>query len=268
MAILESLAALFTTETAKMTAVEAVKQQIAEKLGTSAMEGLKANEHVLRQAAQAENFRVGELPNDIFDKQTSEIAEAEVRNSLAEKLGGDSSLVDLCDVQFLDEGEYVSCVTQEEVRASLREETGWSDKIVECIDNREQASLYKDAVVFEKEVNGRACLCKEIDWNYVDEKSGLTNYERCSNGWSPVDSVSGEKIELHHMGQRSDSPFAELRANSEHGDGKHSILHDNKVESWRHLEDPSGTYRTLGEKYNNYDRPEHWKSRAGEFDTK
>lgn len=93
MAILESIsAALATTETAKMTAVEAVKQQIAEKLGTSATEGLKADEHVLRQAAQVENFRVGELPNDIFDKETSEIAEAEVRNSLAEKLGENPSL--------------------------------------------------------------------------------------------------------------------------------------------------------------------------------
>lgn len=92
MAILESIAALATTETAKMTAMEAVKQQLAEKLGTSAVEGLNANEQILRQASQAENFRVGELPNDIFDKETSEIAEAEVRNSLAEKLGGNPSL--------------------------------------------------------------------------------------------------------------------------------------------------------------------------------
>ncbi|MBQ8723907.1 MAG: hypothetical protein IJY80_06450, partial [Opitutales bacterium] len=76
MAILESLVAL--TEVAKMTATEAVKQQLAEKLGTSALGGLNANEQILRQASQAENFRVGELPNDIFDKQTSEIAEAEV----------------------------------------------------------------------------------------------------------------------------------------------------------------------------------------------
>ena len=90
MAILESLVAL--TEVAKMTATEAVKQQLAEKLGTSALGGLNANEQILRQASQAENFRVGELPNDIFDKETSEIAEAEVRNSLAEKLGGNSSL--------------------------------------------------------------------------------------------------------------------------------------------------------------------------------
>lgn len=90
MAILESLSAL--TEVAKMAATEVAKSQIAEKLGTSATEGLKANEHVLRQASQAENFRVGELPNDIFDKETSEIAEAEVRNSLLEKLGENPSL--------------------------------------------------------------------------------------------------------------------------------------------------------------------------------
>ena len=91
MAFLESIAALFTTETAKITALEPIKQ-IAEKLGTSAMEGLKADEHVLRQATHAENFRVGELPNDIFDRNAGEAAEAEVRNSLLEKLGGDSSL--------------------------------------------------------------------------------------------------------------------------------------------------------------------------------
>lgn len=272
MAFLESIAAFFIKETAKITALEPIKQ-IAEKLGTSATEGLKANEHILRQASQPENFRVGELSSEIFDKESAEIAEAEARNSLLEKLGESPSSFDLneamkvADDQALNEGQWVKSVSEFglEDRILLKEETGWSDEIVECVDSREQASLYKDASLFEQKVNGRACLCKEIDWTYVDEKSDLTNYERCAKGWSPIDSVTGEKIELHHMGQRSDSPFAELCENSEHGDGKHSILHDNKVESWRRLEDPSGEYRTLGDRYNNYERSEHWKSRANEY---
>ena len=42
-------------------------------------------------------------------------------------------------------------------------------------------------------------------------------------------------------------PFAELCANSEHGDGKDAILHDKKVESWR--QDPErnteGSHRAV-----------------------
>lgn len=33
--------------------------------------------------------------------------------------------------------------------------------------------------------------------------------------------------------QDYNSPLAELCSQSEHGDGKHSILHDNNIESWR-----------------------------------
>ena len=52
-------------------------------------------------------------------------------------------------------------------------------------------------------------------------------------------------------------PFAELCANSEHGDGKDAILHDKKVESWR--QDPERKNQ-----YNNVQRPNHWKARAKE----
>lgn len=53
------------------------------------------------------------------------------------------------------------------------------------------------------------------------------------------------------------SPFAELCANSEHGDGKDAILHDKKIESWR--QDPEKKNQ-----YNNVQRPNHWKARARE----
>ena len=93
--------------------------------------------------------------------------------------------------------------------------------------------------------------------DYVDPKTGLTNRQLMEKGRAPIDAKTGERIELHHMGQDYDSPLAELCENSEHGDGKDAILHDKKIESWR--QDPEKKNY-----YNNVQRPNHWKARATE----
>ena len=121
----------------------------------------------------------------------------------------------------------------------------------------DQYEVYKNAGLHEEEINGRKCLVKDIDMDYVDPKTGLTNRELMEKGRTPIDAKTGEPIELHHMGQDFNSPFAELCANSEHGDGKDAILHDKKVESWR--QDPEKKNY-----YNNVQRPNHWKARARE----
>lgn len=139
-------------------------------------------------------------------------------------------------------------------RAELKQETGWSDEVVDSIDTSEQAEIYKNADLHEDNINGRECLVKEIDYDYVDEKTGMTNRELMAKGRSPYDAKSGEKIELHHMGQEYDAPFAELTENSEHGDGNHSILHPKTEGSWRNDE-------TLEVQYNKEKR-EHWKTRS------
>ena len=136
------------------------------------------------------------------------------------------------------------------------EDSGWSNEIVERIDNDEQYDIYKNADLHEEEVNGRKCLVKDIDFDYVDEKTGMTNKQLMEKGRSPIDSETGEKIELHHMGQDFDSPFAELDENSEHGDGNHKILHPQTDNSWRNNEDLKNQYQT--------ERKEHWKQRSTE----
>lgn len=143
----------------------------------------------------------------------------------------------------------------EEQKNQIKEETGWPDGIVDYIKSWEQYEVYKEANLHESEVNGRTCLIKDIDFDYIDEKTGLTNKERMEKGLSPIDSKTGEKIELHHMGQSFDSPFAELTENSEHGGKNHSKLHDNNISSWRR--DPE-----LKNQYQNRDKPNHWKNRA------
>lgn len=147
-------------------------------------------------------------------------------------------------------------------RIQIKLETGWDNSIIKCIKNMEQYDVYKNANLHQEEIFGRLCLCKEIDMDYVTPKTiddrnpnGLTNRELLQNGRVPYDSKTGERIELHHMGQSYDSPFAELLENSEHGDGKDAILHDKGLESWRR--DPQ-----LKNAYNNIDRPGHWQERA------
>ncbi|MCM1991322.1 HNH/ENDO VII family nuclease [Oceanirhabdus seepicola] len=142
----------------------------------------------------------------------------------------------------------------EKERKKIKEETGWSDEIVNNIDSWEQYEIYKDAELQEGEINGRKCLLKDIDLDYVDEKTGKTNLELMEQGRSPIDSKTGEKIELHHMGQQFDGPFVELAENSEHGGSKHSILHPNREGSFRN--DPE-----LVKQYNR-ERAAHWKSRV------
>ena len=162
--------------------------------------------------------------------------------------------------ETVDDGEGISTekvgLTEDE-KSKIIEETGWSSEIVDCIESMEQYEIYKNAGLHETEIDGRKCLVKDIDMDYVDPKTGLTNRELMEKGRAPIDAKTGEPIELHHMGQDFNSPFAELCANSEHGNGKDAILHDKKIESWR--QDPEKKNQ-----YNNVQRPNHWKARARE----
>ena len=131
---------------------------------------------------------------------------------------------------------------------------GWSDEIIDGIKDMDQYKLYKDANLTEAMIDGRKCLIKEIDPNYIDKTTGLTNLELMKAGNAPIDWRTGEKIELHHMGQEFDGAFAELAKTSEHGDGKHAILHDITITSWR-KESPE-----LVNVYNSQ-RYHHWRER-------
>ena len=157
-----------------------------------------------------------------------------------------------------DEGAKVSekVGLTEEQKAKIRELTGWSDEIIDHIESWEQFEIYNKAGLHEAEINGRKCLVKDIDMDYVDPKTGLTNRERMERGMSPIDSKTGEKIELHHMGQDPDGPFAELCENSEHGDGNHKLLHTESEGSWRNDPERAREYQR--------EKARHWKSRTTE----
>lgn len=146
--------------------------------------------------------------------------------------------------------------TDEAVRAEIAEKSEYSDEVNQYISSVEELEIYQNAGLHEQVIEGRVCLVKEdIDPNYVDEKTGLTNAELMAKGRAPYDAKTGERIELHHIGQDYSSPLAELTENTEHGGNNHGVLHTKESESWR-------SDSTLNNHYNNVERPSHWKARA------
>lgn len=139
-------------------------------------------------------------------------------------------------------------LTKEE-KAELKEKTGWSDNIIDNIRNMKEADIYIKAELKEVEINGRHCLIKtDIDWNQKD-KLGRTNKELVSQGHSPLDK-NGKPIDLHHIGQKSNSPLAELTGKEHRGNGNDTILHNKSIES------------EIDRKEFTKEKKEHWKTRA------
>ena len=68
-------------------------------------------------------------------------------------------------------------------------------------------------------------------------------------GKAPLDK-DGKPIELHHIGQKSDAPLAELKREEHRGKGNDAILHDKNKNS----EIDREVFATQ--------RTEHWKSRS------
>lgn len=200
----------------------------------------------------------------MFGKEIIEVAIKEIAKTPTEVLAQKKSLHETFTSSFTskegmftgrshDNGNEIWTLTFEE-KCMIARETGWSSEVINSIANMDQYNIYKNAKLHEVEINGRKCLCKDIDYDYVDPKTGKTNRELMADGRSPIDSKTGEKIELHHMGQKYDAPLCELCENSEHGDDNHVILHPEKS-SWRQD-------KVLNNRFNNTDRPNYWKNRV------
>lgn len=136
----------------------------------------------------------------------------------------------------------------DEEKQRIKEETGWSDEIVDAISSMEEYEIYKKADLEEKEINGKKCLVrKDIDLEQKDS-IGRTNSERMEKGLPPLDK-NGRPIELHHIGQKPNSPLAELTTSEHRGKGNDTVLHDKKKES-----------EIDRDKFAE-ERSEHWKNR-------
>lgn len=124
--------------------------------------------------------------------------------------------------------------------------TEWSDAIIEAISSKEEADIYRGAGLKEARIGGRPALIRQdIDWSDYSIKRNtwlrgkLVDYDKWAEynnadligeGFPPRDS-NGDPYELHHIGQRQDSPFAELTWAEHMGNGNNTILHQMGKES-------------------------------------
>ena len=93
--------------------------------------------------------------------------------------------------------------------AIIQKETNFPLDVIKQFNNMEQFDICKEAGLKAEMVNGKIALIRNIDLNFVDEASGLTNLERMQQGFAALD-PSGIPYELHHIGQRPDSTLAIL----------------------------------------------------------
>lgn len=139
----------------------------------------------------------------------------------------------------------------DEEKEKLRELTGWSDEILDAIGSWKEAEIYMKANLKEVGINGKKCLIREdIDLDQVDE-DGISNRDRMERGQAPL-TKDGEKVELHHIGQKQSSPLAELTMEEHRGVGNDTILHDKTKES------------EIDRKAFAKERSDHWKDRASD----
>ena len=119
---------------------------------------------------------------------------------------------------------------------------------------------YKGSIKYKNEtvdVSRKVYQRNDIDWNYVEKKSGLTNKQLALKGEAPY-GIDGKKINLHHLTQTEPGTMVEVLYSTHKK--YHKVLHGlkKKGESFRNI-------TGLNYQYNKF-RQEYWKWRASNLD--
>ena len=108
--------------------------------------------------------------------------------------------------------------------AIIQKESQYPVEVIARFNSMEQYEICKSTGLTAKMVNGKTALVRQIDLNYVDELTGKTNLQLMQEGYAPYD-PTGQKYQLHHIGQRNDSPLAILTQAEHMGNGNDTIWH-------------------------------------------
>lgn len=236
-----------------MTGIEALMQKPIEKPDFPLTTDELSEQKELPKDIETGEKSVVEPPDISFIERTSRTALLE-QYSLTASTTGETDKTSTSETS-----EAKSEGLTEEEKAKIKEETGWSDEIIDNIQNMKQYEILKNANLMEVEINGRKCLIRtDIDldkkWptGKFDENGNPTyetNRERMAKGKPPLDE-NGRPIELHHLGQKADSPLVELTIDEHRGEGNDTVFHNKTKESEIDRDD-------FGK-----ERYQHWKARS------
>ena len=101
--------------------------------------------------------------------------------------------------------------------ARIQMESGYPIDLIKQIKSIEKYNIYKEAGLYTRMVNGKLALVRDIELNYVGEGETLTNLERMKRGLTPIDPLTGETYQLHHVNQRNDGTLAILTIKEHQG---------------------------------------------------
>lgn len=109
--------------------------------------------------------------------------------------------------------------------ATIQKESKYPIDVIKQFSNMEQFEICKEAGLTAEMVNGKTALIRNIDLNFVDEATGMTNLELMQQGKAAIDPISGLPYELHHIGQKADSTLAILTKAEHMQNGNNKIWH-------------------------------------------
>lgn len=123
----------------------------------------------------------------------------------------------------------------EAYKKKMQQKTGWSDAIVNAIRSEEESRIYMEAGLKEVVVNGKPALIQpRIDLEYLMPEWWIEEHGESWRGWSnrdlmaegyPPHDGNGDPYELHHIGQLTDSPLAELTWAQHREGSNYAALH-------------------------------------------
>jgi hypothetical protein len=133
-------------------------------------------------------------------------------------------------------------------RALINEISPYSDRINSSIKTTQELAVYIRNNLQESNILDRPCLQLNIDPQKTDEM-GRSNMDRMATGLAPIDE-NGDSVNLHHIGQKENSPLAELpdRVHKEYD----AILHDKTISTEVH--GPGNRW--------NEQKSQYWQERA------
>ena len=107
-----------------------------------------------------------------------------------------------------------------------------------------------------RDVSRRVYQRNDINFEYVDPKTGKSNLQLMKSGRPPIGN-DGKPIELHHVIQKESGPMVEIRETT-HREYHHQ-LHGMRGNGESFRNDP-----TLSKQYKNFRRA-YWKWRAAKY---
>lgn len=140
--------------------------------------------------------------------------------------------------------------------ALIQKEAKYPLNVIKSMRNADEAKIYqKQAGLVAKKVNGKTALVRNIDLNYKSDLAGetVTNLERMKRGYAAIDPATGKAYELHHVGQKIDSPLAILTKNEHISGGNNTILHD------ANIADGNGVHSLISNEEWTKQKKEFWK---------